>query len=189
MGFLDALLLAVGLAMDAAAVCAARGLVARQVSTEARKRVALYFGGSQALMPLAGWMIARAIGSFAAGWLPLVGGAMLVYLGVRMGRESFQAAREDVARFAGKGVDPFEPSLLMPLAFATSIDALAAGLVLDRFTLPVLVTVALIGLVTAALSLAAIEFAKAIGERLGRASHLLGAGALVIIGARMLIFR
>jgi manganese efflux pump family protein len=189
MGLLDALLLAVGLAMDAAAVCAARGLVARQVSPAARKRVALYFGGSQALMPLAGWLLARAIGSFAASWLPLVGGALLVYLGIKMGRESFQADREDVARFAGKGVDPFEASLLMPLALATSIDALAAGLVLDRFTLPVLVTVSLIGLVTAGLSLAAIEFAKTLGERIGKASHLLGAGLLVLIGVRLLIVR
>jgi putative Mn2+ efflux pump MntP len=189
MGLLDALLLAVGLAMDAAAVCAARGLVARQVSMAARKRVALYFGGSQALMPLVGWFVARGIGSFAASWLPAAGGVMLVYLGVKMGRESFQAEREDVARFAGKGVDPFEASLLMPLAVATSIDALAAGLVLDRFALPVLVTVAIIGLVTAALSLAAIEFAKTLGERIGKASHLLGAGLLVLVGARLLLTR
>lgn len=189
MGLLDVLLLAVGLAMDAAAVCAARGLVARQVSMASRKRVALYFGGSQALMPLGGWMLARAIGTFAAGLLPLVGGALLVYLGVKMGRESFQDDREEVARFAGKGVDPFEASLLMPLALATSIDAFAAGLVLDRFALPALVTVTIIGVVTAALSLAAIEFAKTVGERIGKASHLLGAGLLVLIGAKLLFTR
>jgi putative Mn2+ efflux pump MntP len=187
MGFVAALLLAVGLAMDAVAVCAARGLVARTVSPEARRRIALYFGGSQALMPLVGWMLARALGTFVMGWLPLAGGAVLLYLGVKMGRESFRAANEDAARYAGRGVDPFDAALLMPLAFATSIDALAAGLVLDRFAIPAIAVVAIIGLVTAGLSVAAAEGAKAIGERLGSAAQVLGATILVGLGLRLLV--
>jgi putative Mn2+ efflux pump MntP len=189
MGLASALLLAVGLAMDAVAVCAARGLVARSTGPAVRKRIALYFGGSQALMPLLGWAMARALGTFVLGWLPLAGGAVLLYLGVKMGRESFRAASDDVARFAGRGVNPFDEALLMPLAVATSVDALAAGLVLDRFALPAVVVAALIGLVTAALAVAAAEGAKALGERLGSAAQVLGALILVGLGLRLLVLR
>lgn len=187
MGVLSALLLAVGLAMDAAAVCAARGLVARSISVDDQKRVALYFGGSQALMPLVGWALARSVGAFAAGWLPLVGGLLLVYLGIKMGRESFHADHDSVEQFANRGVNPLDPAVLMPLAFATSIDALAAGIVLDRFAISPLLTVSIIGAVTAALSIAALHLAKSIGQRLGSTAHLVGAAALVIVGMRLVV--
>ncbi len=189
MGLVSALLLAVGLAMDAAAVCAARGLVARRITPEGRRRVALYFGGAQAVMPLLGWVLARRVGSFAADALPIVGGVLLVYLGFKMGRESFRELRKGVEEFAGRGVDPLEPSVLLPLAFATSIDALAAGLVLDHFTFPAVLVAALIGLVTAGLSVAALQSARAIGERIGPASHLVGATILIALGARLVAFR
>jgi putative Mn2+ efflux pump MntP len=189
MGLASVLLLAVGLAMDTVAVCAARGLVARAVSPAARRRIALYFGGSQAIMPLVGWALARALGTVVVGWLPLAGGAVLLYLGVKMGRESFRAAKDDVARFAGRGVDPFDDALLMPLAVATSVDALAAGLVLDRFAIPAVVVAGIIGAVTATLAVLAAEGAKAIGERLGSAAQVLGAFILVGLGLRLLVLR
>ena len=187
MGVIAALFLAVGLAMDAAAVCAARGLVARSITNADRKRVALYFGGSQALMPLVGWALARSIGVFATGWLSLVGGLLLAYLGVKMGRESFGADRDTVEHFANRGVDPLNPSVLMPLAFATSIDALAAGIVLDRFSLSPLIVASLIGVVTAALSVGALHLAKSVGQRLGNTAHLIGAAVLIGLGIRLVI--
>ena len=65
----------------------------------------------------------------------------------------------------------------------------AAGLVLERFTLPAVVVAAIIGLVTAALAVAAAEGAKAIGERLGSAAQVLGAVILVGLGLRLLVAR
>ncbi len=187
MGFFSAFLLALGLAADAAAVCASRGLVARTIDNDARKRVALYFGGLQALMPLVGWALARGFGAFGATWLPLVGGILLVYVGIKMGRVSFFASYEAVEGFANRGVNPLEPSVLMPLALATSIDALAAGVVLDRFTLPAIVVASLIGLVTAVMCVGALHFGKRVGERMGPAAHLLGATILIGLGLRLLV--
>lgn len=62
------LLLSLGLAMDAAAVSAARGLAVGQILPRHVLLVATFFGGAQALMPLAGWQIGSRTGALAQEW-------------------------------------------------------------------------------------------------------------------------
>ena len=55
-------MLAVGLAMDATAVSAARGVATPRVLPRHALLVASFFGGFQALMPLIGWIVGRRVG-------------------------------------------------------------------------------------------------------------------------------
>ena len=57
MSFGAILLLAVGLAMDAMAVSAVRGLATPRIQPRHVLLVGLFFGGFQAFMPLIGWLL------------------------------------------------------------------------------------------------------------------------------------
>lgn len=56
------MLLAIGLAMDAMAVSAAKGVAASKILPGHVLLVACFFGGFQALMPLLWWMIGSRVG-------------------------------------------------------------------------------------------------------------------------------
>jgi putative Mn2+ efflux pump MntP len=185
------LLLALGLAMDATAVAAARGLAAGQVSGREALRIGLYFGGLQAAMPLIGWALglaaAGALGAFfeeVDHWVAFV---ILTFLGVRMIREALSDDDDDAN---GRTPEAFAPKVLWPLAIATSIDALAAGFTLPAMGLPVLPAVIAIGLVTGGLSTGAALMACRMGRAFGLATHRMEvAGGVVLIGlgAKILI--
>ena len=57
MGFLELLLIGVGLSMDAFAVAVCQGLCMPKLNLRHAAVIALFFGGFQALMPLAGWLL------------------------------------------------------------------------------------------------------------------------------------
>ena len=57
MGLVELFLIAVGLSMDAFAVAVCKGLGMRRLDVRQAVVIALFFGGFQALMPLAGWAL------------------------------------------------------------------------------------------------------------------------------------
>ena len=58
MGFVELLLIGVGLSMDAFAVAICKGLAMRRIRWDHTAVIALAFGGFQALMPFRGWWLA-----------------------------------------------------------------------------------------------------------------------------------
>ena len=68
MTFGSIVILAVGLAMDAAAVSAARGLATPRILPRHVLLVAVFFGGFQALMPLLGWFVGTGLGPLVRAW-------------------------------------------------------------------------------------------------------------------------
>ena len=85
MGFVELLLLAIGLSMDAFAVSVCKGLCMKRLNLRQATVVALFFGGFQALMPLVGWALGTQFEQFITPvdhWiafvlLALIGGKML----------------------------------------------------------------------------------------------------------------
>jgi hypothetical protein len=119
-----AIALAFGLAMDATAVSAARGL-----ATQPRELVLLplLFGGFQSGMAALGWLAGRWAGPYIARWDHWVAFGLLVAIG---GKMLFDGWR-DRAKDAADGTPaPASIMLYLGLAIATSIDAAAAGLTL-----------------------------------------------------------
>ena len=57
MSFVELLLIAVGLSMDAFAVAVCRGLEMRRIDYRQALLIALFFGGFQALMPAVGYLL------------------------------------------------------------------------------------------------------------------------------------
>lgn len=182
MGFGSILLMAVGLAMDATAVAAARGLAAPEIKPRHAVLVAVFFGGFQALMPGIGWWLGSAVGALVAAWDHWIAFALLGGLGGKMLWE----ARQDDDDAPPPG-DPFAPKLMLTLAVATSLDALAVGVTLPLIGAPLVLSVVTIGVTTAVLSVAGLYVGGRFGAVLGNKLDVAGGLVLVGLGLKILV--
>lgn len=175
------LLLALGLALDAVAVSAARGLAAPRVTPADAGRVAVVFGGMQALMPVGGWALGEGLGDTIASFDHWIAFGILLVLGVKMIVEAVRADGD------GDGAVSFGWRALWPLGVATSIDAMAAGITLPILGAPLVPSIVAIGLVTAALSAAAVLAGRRLGAHASGRLDLLGGLVLIGIGTKILV--
>ena len=178
---LELLLLAVALAMDAFAVALVRGAAGEHRLLRALE-VGLAFGIAQGLMPLGGWLLGEIFAEWIAAFDHWIAFLLLAFLGARMILAALSG--EDQQDPAPIGRASHFLGLLVA-AIATSIDAAAAGLTLDLFATPVLLSCLVIGVVTALLCAPAYWFASRIGLRFGHLAE--GFGGVVLIGLGMKI--
>ena len=179
------LLLALGLAADAFAVAVAQGAVAPARPWRAAVRCGAAFGFAQAAAPLIGAGVGflfhdaiQAVDHWVAfGLLSLIGGKLLIE-GLKSSRGG---ADEDAPTRVATGW------ALAGLAVATSIDAVAAGFTLHTMAIPILISVAVIGLVTFALSAAGVWIGRLGARSLGWKAEALGGLALIGVGVKVLI--
>ena len=176
---MDAAVLAVALAMDATAVAAARGLAARPRLREALA-IGAVFGAFQAGMAALGWAAGAGAARWIEPWDHWIAFAVLVLLGARMLIEAWRGE-------GASEVPPLNLRLLAVLGIATSIDALAAGVTLPLLDLREELSLALIGGVTAVLSVLGALAGGALGARGGSRLEVLGGLALWAIGVKILV--
>ncbi len=189
MGFAALLMLALGLAMDATAAAATRGLIASAVGARDVATIALLFGGAQAAMPAVGWAFGSAIGPLAGGFVHGIAFVVLVGLGAKM---VWQARPNAAAEDNDEPSDPFEWRLLVTMAVATSIDAFAVGVTLPMLKAPMTLSLVTIGVTTAVCSGVAVvvghRLRSAVGkERVGKKFEFLGGVVLIVLGTKILI--
>ena len=181
MSFGAILLLALGLAMDATAVSAARGLGTPRILPRHVARVAVFFGGFQALMPLVGWLIGSRLGPLVQAWDHWIAFALLAAIGGKMLWEARGGGEDEVAD------DPWRLSVMLALAVATSIDALAVGITLPMLNAPFLLSLATIGVTTALLSALGLFAGRRFGSLLGKRLDIAGGLVLIGLGTKILI--
>lgn len=179
MAFYELLLIAVALSMDAFAVSVCKGLSVGRARPGQCVTAGVYFGGFQALMPLLGWLLGVRFQSLIAGvdhWIAFI---LLGLIGVNMIRES-REEEEDVE-------GDFGPRSMLPLAVATSIDALAVGVTFAFLGQKILPAVSCIGVVTFLFSTAGVALGGVLGSRSRSRAELAGGVILIIMGARILL--
>lgn len=178
------IVLSLGLAMDATAVSAARGVAAQRVLLpEEVLRVALLFGGFQALMPLLGWLVGNQLGPALQEFDHWIAFALLAGIGGKMLYEASTSGEQQ----AEDGPDLFRMEILLVLAVATSVDALAVGVTLPMLGAPFLLTLATIGIVTALSSAAGLLAGRHFGAALGKRLDAVGGLVLIGLGSKILI--
>ena len=183
MSLAELFLIGVGLSMDAFAVSVCRGLSMRKINYRHAVIIALFFGGFQAIMPLAGWLLgsqfARLIEQIDH-WIAFV---LLGVLGVRMIWEALHdaEAEEDALE------ERFDLRQLFLMAVATSIDALAVGITLAFLRVNIAMAATTIGITTFVLSFAGVLLGHRFGSRWKNKAELAGGVALVLIGLKILV--
>jgi len=178
---LTVFLIALGLSMDAFAVAVSSGIAARQVKVIDALKIALFFGGFQAIMPTIGWLAGIGLRSFISGFDHWLAFGLLTIIGLHMIYESTRKERGE------KRIDPTNIAVLFVLAVATSIDALAVGLSLSLLKISIIMPVIIIGGVTFALSLAGVFVGNKLGHFFEKKIEVLGGLILIAIGIRILV--
>jgi len=176
--------LAVGLAMDAMAVAAARGLATPRLLPRHVLLVALYFGAFQALMPLLGYYAGAQVGPWISAWDHWVAFVLLVAVGGKMLWEGL-AGGDGAGEVCERRL--FAPAAMLVLAVATSIDALAVGFTLPMLGAPLAASVVTIGVTTAVLSAIGIGIGRRLGPMLGKRLDVFGGLVLVGLGIKILV--
>ena len=176
MGFLELLLIGVGLSMDAFAVAVCQGLCMPKLNLRYAAVIALFFGGFQALMPYAGWLL----GAQFAGYIQHLDH----WLAFKMVWESLKGEAEETA-CAGSVTLDYKQLLLM--AVATSIDALAVGVTFAFLNVDILPAVTVIGCTTFVISLAGVVIGTFFGARLQRWAEIAGGVILILLGGKILL--
>jgi putative Mn2+ efflux pump MntP len=184
MTFGSILLLSLGLAMDATAVSAARGLAVSAVQPGHVVRVALFFGGFQALMPLLGWLLGAQVGPFVSAWDHWIA---FVLLGAIGGKMLWEARGGDDDDAAERQTDPFATKTMFVLAVATSIDAFAVGITLPMLGAGLALALGTIGVTTALLSALGLFAGRRFGALLGKRLEVVGGVVLVGLGVKILV--
>jgi manganese efflux pump family protein len=178
------LALSVGLAMDATAVSAARGMAVPRVRPRHAVLVALFFGGFQALMPVVGWLVGSRIGPLVEAWDHWIAFILLGAIGAKMLWESRDPKTAAAPRSES---ELFGFKVLLLLAIATSIDALAVGITLPMLDAPFALSVATIGVTTAILCVGGLIIGRRAGAMFGRRLDFLGGLILIGVGTMILI--
>ena len=202
MNLIELFFLAVGLSMDAFAVAICAGLTMKKVSVKKSLIVGLYFGVFQAVMPIIGYMVATLFADQIIGYDHWIAFVLLCFLGAKMIVESFKKEgctdREcpdgmcsDRACPGGKRPDNKEASLkpaqMLPLALATSIDALAVGVSFAFLRVSIVPAVSFIGITTLAISMVGVKIGNIFGTKFKSKAEFAGGIILVLIGVKILL--
>lgn len=175
-----AVALAFGLAMDATAVAAARGMSSRPNEVVI---LPVLFGVFQAGMSALGWLAGTWGGPYFAAYNQWVAFGLLVAIGGKMLYEAVKGGADDEPEATGKS--PLGMYIL--LAIATSIDAAAAGITLPLLAVAPVISIGLIGVVTFACSFAGHWLGRIAGKHLGQGLEVLGGVVLIAMGVRVLV--
>jgi len=174
-------IIAVGLAMDAFAVSVASGAAYKQLKLRHSLRMAVFFGGFQAFMPLVGCLAGLSTKKYTAGFDHWIAFGLLSAVGAKMIYESFRIGS------AEKSFDPSNIFVLLALSIATSIDALAVGVTLSLITSSIVIAVIIIGVVTFGLSYLGVYIGKKVGHFFENKIEALGGLVLIGLGLKVLI--
>ena len=180
MDIFELLLIAVGLSMDAFAVSVCKGLSVQRLKPRHYLLTGAWFGGFQALMPLAGWALGKQFEQYIVIvdlWIAFL---LLGWIGGKMIWDALHGG-EDACK-AG-----FDLKELFVLAVATSIDALAVGVTFAFLQVSILPAAALIGCTTFMISLAGVWTGRRFGGKLKDKAALAGGVSLCLIGLKILL--
>jgi manganese efflux pump family protein len=181
MGIFEIFMLAIGLSMDAMAVCLGAGTSPFLRSNRASVRIAFHFGLFQCLMPIAGWYLGVQVEPLISAVDHWIAFAMLGFVG---GKMIHTGTHEQTASYQS---NPSRGWNLVILSIATSIDALAVGFSLGMLRISIWYPSVLIGIVTGLLSFSGVKMGNRLGVKFGKKIEIIGGLLLILIGLRILI--
>ena len=180
MSFIELLLIAVSMSMDAFAVSICKGLSVRKVTPGQCLAVAGWFGGFQGMMPVIGFVLTSLFASLICSISHWIAFGLLIFIGGNMIRESLDKDVEEVN-------DSFAFLTMLTLAVATSIDALAMGVTLNLSGANILVAAPLIAVTTAVLSPIGLKVGNLFGAKYKNKAELAGGVVLAGLGIKILL--
>jgi putative Mn2+ efflux pump MntP len=179
MELLSIITIAVGLAMDTFAVSIVTGAAYKQLHIRHTLRMAGFFGGFQAIMPVIGYLAGLTIKQYVSNYDHWIAFGILAAVGLKMIYESFKIKEEK------QTPNPANLLVVLALAVATSIDALAVGITISLITHAIALAVIIIGAVTFGLSFAGVYIGKKFGHFFEGGIEIVGGLVLIALGLKI----
>lgn len=180
MSIWELFVLAIGLSMDAFAVSICKGLSLKEAKIKHMTIAGIYFGGFQAFMPVIGYLLGVNFKEMIEDFDHWIAFLLLAIIGGNMIREAFSREKEEELDTS------FGPRAMIPLAVATSIDALAIGVTLAFLQVQIVPAVSFIGVITFGFSFIGVKIGSIFGVKYKSKAELLGGIILVLIGLKIL---
>lgn len=178
----SAVLLGVGLSMDAFAVSVCKGLAVGKVKTSHMAIAGAWFGGFQMLMPLIGYFLGSSFHSYIEKFDHWVAFILLVLIGVNMLREAFSKEEDNESNAS------FGFKTMFVMAVATSIDALAVGIALAmEAETNIWLSIICIGVTTFVLSAIGVKIGSIFGDKYKKKAEIIGGVILILLGLKILL--
>ena len=176
------ILTGIGLAMDAFSVSVTDGILLKKPTMFQSIKIALFFGAFQFLMPCIGYLLASSFSGYITAFDHWIAFVLLIFIGGKMVYEAVCEKDDD------KEIkNPLSLSTLTILAIATSIDALAVGVIFATTAVSVLFASFLIGIITFVICMAGVFVGSRFGNLLGNKAEIVGGLVLILIGAKILV--
>ena len=179
MEILNYLIVGIGLAMDAFAVCVCQGMALRGDKGTLAMKLGITFGAFQAIMPWIGYHAGNVLSDRISSYGNIIAFIILVLIGINMIRE---AKKEEECHSINN------IKTLMMLGVATSIDALIVGF---GFAFEGIGSIHLgavvIGVVTFLISFVGTTIGYEIKGAIGNKAQYLGGGVLILLGIKALL--
>ncbi len=180
MTFLELLLIAIGLSMDAFSVSICKGLTTKRFSWRMALVCGLWFGLFQALMPIIGYFMGAQFQEMIEAYDHWIAFGLLFLIGANMIREAIWGKEEQQDGSLG-----FKTMLL--LAIATSIDALAVGVSFACIQVELWSSVLIIGITTFLFSVLGVKIGNVFGSKYEKSASIIGGIILILIGLKILL--
>jgi len=182
MSFIELLLIAVGLSMDAFSVSICKGLTTKKFSWRIALVCGLWFGLFQALMPSIGYFLGAQFQEMIEAYDHWIAFGLLALIGANMIREALSNKEEVTSVNSSLG---FKTMFL--LAIATSIDALAVGISFACIQVQLWSSVLIIGVTTFLFSVLGVKIGNVFGSKYEKSAGITGGIILILIGLKILL--
>ncbi len=180
MGIIELFFIAAGLSMDAFAVSVCKGLAMPQCTWKKSGIVGVWFGGFQALMPGAGYLLGvqfKDVITSVDHWVAFI---LLGLIGFNMLKEGASGGGEETDA-------ALDVRTMLGLSVATSIDALAVGVTFAFLRVDIVQAVIFIGAITFTLSAAGVKIGNIFGLRYKAKAEIAGGVILILMGGKILL--
>ncbi len=184
MSLFEICLLSISLCFDTFAVSISSGICLPQIPRQKFVRIVLVFTFFQTFLTLVGWLIGRGFIGYISSVDHWIAFLLLSYIGLKM---IFEANSNKNSEYC---TDLRNPKILFTSAFATSIDALAAGVslaIIRQSDYKVIITLAIIAITTSIAAIIGIKGGRKIGNKIGKRAELIGGLILILLGVKILM--
>ncbi|MBR1417276.1 MAG: manganese efflux pump [Bacilli bacterium] len=178
MMIIDILLVSISLASDAFAVSICKGMTLKDNKITKGLIIGFYFALFQFLMPIVGCFFANYFKGTIINidhWIAFI---LLAIIGIKMIKDAILEENNLNSSINIKS--------MIPLALATSIDALAIGITFSFLNINLINSVIIIGIVTFIMSLIGTVIGNKVGETFGKKAQIFGGIVLFAIGLKIL---
>ena len=182
MGFIELILIGIGLSMDAFAVSVTNGLCCKNIKTGGTIATGVCFGVFQGLMPMIGYFLGVGFSKYITAFDHIIALILLGFIGGQMIWEALKKDNEEHRE------NLLTVKMLLMQGVATSIDALAVGVSFAALKdVNIIFAAASICCITFAFSVVGVKIGKKSGDFLNSKAQLIGGIILVGIGLKIFI--